>query len=103
MAILGVALKRTSISILIVLLIAIVLTKAGVVTSSAYLAKWLIVYFAIIPVDVITISLTGVSAIADKDQGNGYRASHLPGRVRPPDLARHLAIGVQGLHPRLIC
>ena len=57
---------------------------AGMVTSSAYLANWLIIYFAIIPVDVITVLLTGVSTIAEKDQGNGYRASHLTGRVLSP-------------------
>lgn len=52
------ALKRVGITTTITLLGGVLLSSLGWITSSAFLSKWLIVYLAIVPIDVFTSLLT---------------------------------------------
>lgn len=52
------ALKRVAITTTLTLLGAVLLSSFGWITSSAFLSKWLIVYLAIVPIDVFTGLLT---------------------------------------------
>ena len=51
-------LKRAGVSTLITLLGGILLSSFGLITSSGFLSKWLIIYLAIVPIDVLTTLLT---------------------------------------------
>ncbi len=57
-AILWIAMRRTGLSVLGTVIVAIAMTAAGLITSSSYLSKWLIIYIGIIPIDVFTILIS---------------------------------------------
>jgi O-antigen/teichoic acid export membrane protein len=52
------ALKRVGVTTTITLAGGVLLSSLGWITSSAFLSKWLIVYLAIVPIDVFTSLLT---------------------------------------------
>ena len=51
-------LKRAGVSTFITLVGGILLSSVGLITSSDFLSKWLIIYLAIVPIDVFTNLLT---------------------------------------------
>ncbi len=57
-AILQIGLKRAGLSTAGTVIVAITLTSFGLITSSNFLAKWLIIYIAIVPIDVLTTLLS---------------------------------------------